>query len=340
MTAKHILVTAVGGDLGQAIVKALRLAPGMETHGCDADEQGIAGAFVTSAAVVPPASQARSYLTVLDRLCRELRIDAVIPASEAEIARLATAGEALPCGARIVAQPALWLRTFGDKLKCMRALEGKLPLAPYADAQDAASVEALVGRTGFPVMVKPRRSSGSRNMVVARDPQQLAACLSGDSIVQAYLEDPGGEFSVGVFSSGSFTDAIAFRRELRGVGCSWYAETSDDAEVTDYALGFAAVAQLRGSANVQVRKTSRGVFLLEVNPRFSSLVAARAYCGFRDVEWSLALAFGAEPAPPSRPYRRIRFRRFFGELIDAGNGYRSVPEWTPERMKSAGKGAE
>ena len=69
-----------------------------------------------------------------------------------------------------------------------------------------------------------------------------------------------------------------------------------------------------------MRRTDGGIQLLEINARFSSLSLARAYAGFRDVEWSVALALGETPDVPKHGYRLIRFQRFVHEMVDDGGG--------------------
>jgi carbamoyl-phosphate synthase large subunit len=331
-----VLITAVGGDLGQALVKALHVgAPSFEISGCDLDASGVGQAFVPSFYTVPAASDAAAYVDAIDDLCRRHEIDAIIPASEAEIAVLAQVGRRLESGAGVVCQPWPWLRVFGDKLTCMQALEKLLRLAAFADSSDKQSVTELVQRVGFPLMVKARHSSGSRGVVTVRTPDELATSIAETppSVVQEFIDDNEGEFSVGVFATDTFTEVLAFRRELRHGGCSWFAETSQDEAVIDYALEFAKVSALKGSANIQLRKSSSGVRLLEVNPRFSSLVAARALCGFRDAEWSTLAALGRPVPAPPQTYGTLRFRRFFHEVVDFGSGYYAVNNWTPNSLK-------
>ncbi len=335
----RVLVTALGGDLGQALVKALRIGEtDFEISGCDVDDSGVGQAFVSRFHAVPAASDA-AYVTAVDELCRRNESDVIVPASEAEISALAQVGPRLPGGTVVVCQPWQWLRVFGDKLGCMRALERHLPIAAFADSSDAQAVARVVQRVGFPLVVKARRSSGSRGVTIVRTADELAGRIADgpSSVVQEFIDDRAGEFSVGVFVCDDFTEVLAFRRELRGGGCSWFAETSQDKAVTEYTRAFAKASGLRGSANIQVRKSSGGVRLLEVNPRFSSLVAARAICGFRDAEWSIQLALAHSASRPPQDYKKIRFRRFFHELVDFGSGYRAVPEWAPSAGKSTRK---
>jgi carbamoyl-phosphate synthase large subunit len=336
----RVLVTALGGDLGQALVKALRVGEtDFEISGCDMDDSGVGEAFVSHFYAVPAASDAAVYVGAVDDLCRRHETDVIVPASEAEISVLAQVGQRLPGGTVVVCQPWQWLRVFCDKLVCMRALESHLHLAAFADGSDREAVAGLVRRVGFPLVVKARRSSGSRGVTMVRTADELAARIAEgpSSVVQEFIDDHEGEFSVGVFACDDFTEVLAFRRELGWGGASWFAETSGDKAVTDYAREFAKASGLRGSANIQLRKSSGGVRLLEVNPRFSSLVAARALCGFRDAEWSIQAALVRPVSLPSQNYRKMRFRRFLHELVDFGSGYHAVPKWAPNAGKSTGK---
>lgn len=333
----RLLVTAVGGDLGQALVKAARLAePRWACVGADLDPEAPGAAFTDGFAVLPPASAGADYLAALDRACRAHRIDALVPASEPELRALA-AHPVLPCGTKVVAQPADWAATFGDKLACMRALRGKVPLAPFADGADPDEVKALVGEAGFPLVVKPRRGSGSRALRIARDARELHAALEAvpDALVQQHLSGDGGEFSIGAWAGEAGSVLIAFRRELGPGGASWSAETVDDPDVLAYAAAIVRASGARGSVNIQVRRSAGQVRLLEVNARFSSLVAARALCGFRDLEWSVAEALGRPVALPRGPFRPLRFRRFLHEVVDLGQGWGAVPAWAPRPAGAA-----
>lgn len=332
----RILVTGVEGDFGQALVKALRLCQDpLEIYGCDVEGAGIGSAFVDRFYQVPYADAA-DYLNVLDGICQSHEIQAVVPGSEQEIAVLSGLGSPpkLPGGAVVVCQEAAWIETYGDKLRCMEALEGKVELACFADGSDSEAVARLIAQVGFPVVVKSRKSSGSRTLRIAHNQDELATYLSGVPLplAQQYIDDEGGEFSIGLFAGRQSESAIAFRRQLGGPGLSWFAEKSDDLQVLTYSQLIGKVIRLQGSANVQVRKSGLGVRLLEINPRFSSLAAARAICGFRDVEWSVNMALGREIAlPPASDYRWIRFRRFYHEVVDLGDGFQAVAEWCPRK---------
>lgn len=326
----EVLVTAVGGDVGQAVVKALRLSSTpMTIHGCDMDGSGVGAAFVDAFYTLPAASEP-TYVEDLTALCRVTGARVVIPTSEQEIRELCSLGK-LENGTCVVCQRAAVVFPFSDKLYTMSRLEGIVDLAPYADGEYSKCVADLVECTDFPLVVKARRSCGSKSLSIVTTKRELAEALrqTEKPLVQAYIPDTAGEYSVGVYWGRDFHDAIAFRRTLAGHGCSWEAVVDQDADVLSYARWIAAVVEPRGSINIQVRKNAQGVHLLEVNPRFSSLAAARAVAGFKDVEWSVVEALDLPISPPMT-YTPLRFRRYYGELIDCGDGYQAIPQWRLE----------
>lgn len=334
----RVLITGVGGDLGQALVKALKISKkSISCYGCDSNPNGTGSAFCKSFHIVPTASDP-NYRNDLSELCNRLAIDAVIPSTEQEIQILCRTGNPpkLPSGTPVVCLDADFIETYGDKLKCMQALQDEIDLAPFADGEDPAAVSGLVQKSGFPLVIKGRNSWGSNQRRIANNNTELRASLSTTPrpMVQAFIDETGGEYSAGVYSHQGFTSALVFRREIGPVGNSWFAETSDDKSVIEYVTKIARATALKGSANIQVRKTTRGVRLLEINTRFSSLVAARAACGFRDAEWSLEIALGLKLSVPQHDYKSIRFQRYFHELIDFGDGYRALQDWYPDSVQT------
>ncbi|MDC0336046.1 ATP-grasp domain-containing protein [Pseudodesulfovibrio sp.] len=338
MKSLKILVTACGGGLGQGIIRCLRLMPESPfVYGVDCDPDSAVGLFADEASLVPKAANPR-YADAILALCRSFEFDAVIPGSEQEIVALSkimrdSNGTFPP----LVCQDLSAFELMGDKFDCYRELENaNIPLSPFSDGADNAATKELLQTHGFPIVVKPRRSSGSRSIFVCHDTQTLeTACAEIDApVAQVYIDDTHGEFSIGVYCGETFTSAIAFERELMpGDGISGRADNHiQDKEVVDYSIRVAQALNVCGSVNVQVRKGACGVRLLEINPRFSSLVAARAASGFRDLEWALREKLGQEVPRPGA-FRVLRFQRFFHEAIDFGNGFKAMPEWAPNMLE-------
>jgi carbamoyl-phosphate synthase large subunit len=310
------------------------ISGGVFVLGTDIRNQVAGEAFVDMFAVIPPAVEEMAWLQCVERLCSEHDLVAIIPGCEPEMHLLARSfpqGYG-PHGTVSVAQSGSWFERYGDKLLCMNALAGCVQLAPYADGSDQAAVLELASVSGYPLVVKPRRASGSVSFSIVQNEVELLDAIGRcpAPLVQDYIDEDEGEFSVGLFSCATFSTVVAFRRQLGYGGASWYADNLDqDVEVLEYCRAVAEASGLQGSCNVQVRKSSRGVRLLEINPRFSSLVAARAACGFRDLEWSLKMALKTPFSTPPDSYRSLRFQRFVHEVIDFGCGYGELDAWRP-----------
>jgi carbamoyl-phosphate synthase large subunit len=324
-----ILITAVGGDLGQSMIKALRIGEERyQIFGSDIQSGGLGINFVDHFIVVPKASRLRIYLKAINQICLKHRIKCIIPASEIEIQTLGKAypSGCLPCGTKIVSQSYSWSSIYGDKFSCMKNLKDKIYLPDFCDGSNLSELRKLIRRIGYPVVVKPRISSGSRFIQIAHNQKELTWYLqeTEQPIVQEYLDEKIGEYSIGAFVFGKIRKFICFKRTLGSVGCSWYAEISQDKQILKFADELANIIQLEGSANFQVRKTSAGIGLLEINPRFSSLIAARAACKFFDLEWSIQQHLGNKIKAKKIIYPKIRFQRFFHEMIDTGKGFKCL----------------
>jgi carbamoyl-phosphate synthase large subunit len=329
----RVLVTAVGGDLGQAIVKCLRLsARPCVVLGSDM-QPGIGGLFTDQFHLLPPAFPSEPFWEALDRFCSLHRVDAVIPASEPELRSLTLlpTHPVLPSGARIVSQPPDILNRLGDKLACFESLKGKVPLAAFADASDRTQADQFVADHGFPVCIKERISSGQRGVVLAHDANTYRTALQRMSkpLLQGVIDGADREYSVGVFTHDGEVRLISYRRRLEGQSCSWYAELDQPQAVLDYCRAVALAVGTQGSINVQLRVSRDGPLLLEINPRFSSLAAARAACAFNDVEWSLLGALGLPMPSCNAPPPSFRYQRFLSEAVDCGNGWQAWPAWAP-----------
>lgn len=335
--AVRTLVTATCGDVGQVVMKSLLMAePRFIVHAADMND-GAAAMFVPEGRFhhVPSARSVDAYAAALDALCLEHGIQAVVPASEAEIRALSqlSTHPFLPGGARIVGQPPEITATHGDKLLSFQNLSDKAMLADFCDGSDRAAAAAFIAQHGFPLIMKERQSQGMRGVSLIRDAAEFELLHPRFSkpLLQTLLEGDDQEYTVGVFTLGDEIRLLSFRRRLDNMGCSWYARVDQRAEVLDYAREIALAAGTQGSINVQLRVTPQGPRLLEINPRFSSLAGARAACGFNDVAWSVlqALDLPVPPCPPAPAH--FEYQRYVADSARwSPDGPLEVPDaWLP-----------
>jgi carbamoyl-phosphate synthase large subunit len=206
----------------------------------------------------------------------------------------------------------------------MKTLSGKVVLSPFCDG-----TSDIINKVEYPFIVKERFGQGSKKVYLVTNETELLTALEHCSfpLVQEYIDDTYGEYSVGIFCQKEQTNIVAFKRKLsEGMGTeqgtsTWYAEIDNDAEVIQYAREIADYIKGEGSYNVQVRKSSKGVRLLEINPRFSGLIGFRHFCGFTDLLWSLQSRLDPHWKLPAYhpPSSSAQFWRFVSETMTFGD---------------------
>lgn len=297
MIYENILITGCGGDIGLTlgdIAKTENAAAGV--FGCDMTT-GHPGASVFDACDIVPRADDAGYLDALERIADRRRIDAIVPMSEAEIARLAQDGSLEKFRGRdVIAANPKAVETGLDKFNTYRML---------IDAGLTAPWTILVGEgdpKAFPCIVKPRRGQGGKglrrveNAAVAAD---IAPSHTGFIWQELILPDDA-EYTCGLYrDNNGETRTLIFRRQLQG-DITKMAEVVENEAVDTLLHGIADAIGLRGAVNVQLRIDDQGPKVFEINPRFSSTVGFRHRLGFRDFIWSLAER-RQQPLEPYRP---------------------------------------
>lgn len=287
-----VLVTGVGAPPGVSIFKALRqsaLRPRIVAT--DAEPLSV-GLFRADASYVLPhvARDEAGYLEALVRLCRRERVDLVCFGSEIELRRAAPHRRRLEAetGSRLVVNDPATIELFLDKWSTACALREKdLPAPDTVLASDPAQVKEFLGRHPFPLILKPRHGSGSKNVFVVRHAGEVDVLSRyvPEPVLQEQLLPDDEEYTVGIYRSprAGYVGQIAFRRSLAS-GLTYKAEVVFDPEIERVCRRVVESFDAWGPVNVQLRKTPAGVRIFEVNPRFSSSSVMRAYFGFNEAE--------------------------------------------------------
>ena len=309
----NILVTGCGGDIGQSIGKILNESDFVsDIYGCDISSKN-AGKFVFKNYFIGLPFKDENYLANLERIVEEKNIDFIIPISEPELRYFSKINVLDHIGKAKMITASLKALSIGfDKLATANFLEEKkLPFPNTFLVSEKRDYQ-------FPVILKSRTGSGSAAVYKVEDIDELEflRVRNPDFIVQEYLEDELGEFTCGVFKSRSgIIRTLIFKRELTG-GYSGYGEVIKDQSIHDLLVKLAQEIDLLGSINVQLRLTSIGPVVFEINPRFSSTVLFRHMFGFKDLEWSIKDLLGIELGAYIAPEPGSKFYKGFNEYIE------------------------
>ena len=274
------LVTAIGGDVGQAIAIVLkRHHPDCEIVGSDVRNIALKMDLVDKYLVSPPAEDF-NFLRWIKQTISDHGITVVIPASDAEVVALLETDD---IGASVVGPSKSAVDISKDKLLTANFFsENEIDGPQTQDILSAAP-------TSYPVIVKPRSGRGSRDIYICNDIEELESLRQNfpQSIVQEMLTPADSEMTCAVYRSEiSGTRVLVMNRRLSGGTTSWIRVVKDD-RISRYCEKIAECLNLRGSINVQLIDTAEGPKAFEINGRFSSTVAMRDQLGFCDLHWSI-----------------------------------------------------
>lgn len=305
------LITGIGGDIAQNVALILRqVRPGARLVGTDLHSRHGGALLVDTTAIVPHASSP-DYTPALGRIIDAQEVDAVFPMTEPELRSFVDCDDWEGDTTWISAgRPAI---TVGlDKLETIRMLERLgLPVPWTIDAKCGMPKQ-------YPCIFKPRRGSGSRAVFTVRDDAE-AKFLSHRyprSVFQQLLEPPEQEVTCGVYRSlAGEVLVLQLRRRLIG-GFTGWAEVVSLPEVEHMCVLIANELEVSGCLNVQLRITSDGPRVFEINPRISSTALIRHLMGFEDVRWALDEVEGVEPSFRLPEVGRTAVKTFGAALIE------------------------
>jgi carbamoyl-phosphate synthase large subunit len=291
----NVLVTAVGGIVGQGILKCLKLAnkkndqTSYKIFAVDASPQA-AGLYRSDGGFVIPSVSAPDYLSSVIKICREQQVEAIFVGADEELIPLALAKKRVEneSGTVVISNPIEVISLATDKWKTYEFLKGNK--IPCAESSLPENQESFLKEFRLPIVVKPREGHGSESVYVARDADEIQYAFSAikrrgwHPMLQEYLDAEESEFTSGVTidrGGKEVMSSISMRRTLKG-GQTYkafiddYQDARRSAEVTATKLGG------RGPVNVQARAAGNLIKAFEINPRFSASCPLRAVAGVNE----------------------------------------------------------
>ena len=317
-----IAVTGAGGGVGQSICKALSISS-LETEIYPVDVQPLsAGLFRGKEGLVLPKGEEKGSMEIWRKEFAGRGIEIVLPGSDFDVVSLAEVRDewAASGGPRILCSDIDLVRDCRDKARTYELLTRNGIDAPRC-IWDKSEEETLewVEKQGYPVIIKPRDGSASRNVVMVKDREEFSFHFRRvpKPIVQEYLNIGGKaeEFTCAVFvdSTGEVTGTFMARRTLSG-GTTFRAEVGYWPELQPFLLETGRKLRPQGALNVQLRMTERGPVPFELNIRCSGTTAIRAYYGYNEPEmWIRNFVLGEKVSQPER--RKGFALRYWNEVF-------------------------
>jgi len=245
----NVGVTGVGGAAGICCIKSLKGIKNIRIIGIDADPLSAGFKFVHSSFVIPYAND-QKFIPELIKICKKEGITVLIPTVDEELLPISKASQLfLEVGTKVAVSDPQTIEITNDKwLLYQKLLSAGIPV-PHSWLPE--SLEGM----NFPVIVKPRRGRGSRDIYICQDNDDLLYALKKckNPIIQEFL--PGNEYTIDVLAdlNGHLIVAVPRRRiEVKG-GVSWKGKTEHNLELEELSKKIVEILKLRGPACIQAR---------------------------------------------------------------------------------------
>ncbi len=315
MTSHRVLITGIGGNVGQGVLKSLRSGQ-KPFHIVGIDMEMLSAGFsLVDSHYQTPRTGHPDFPGALKSIAQKEELEAIYVCSPSELEFFATEKQELEheLGVSVFVNPLEVIRVGSDKLHTANFLrDAGLPFPETVLSADAEGVEVLIERYGFPLIAKPRAGFSSRNVFVVNSRAEIAAVatLAPDLIVQRYLPDPQSEFTAATLSGSDrkVRALIILRRDLLQ-GTTYRTELIVDKNLSDQVVRIVETLGAIGPCNLQFRLLGETAYVFEINPRFSGTSGIRHLYGFNDCEMIFdLLRLGLEIRQPElRPAVVLRY---------------------------------
>lgn len=279
MEKAKIIVTGIGGNVGQGILRNIRSSfPDLYLIGVDISEFTSGNYLCDSTFKVPYAIDEQYIPSIQEIIKKEGGVSLIIPSTDIEVYYLALNQQMID--ARIAASDASISKLYLDKYETyLYHQKFNIPFAKSWLPLDYDFSEN-------DIIAKPREGRGSRGILInPTNPQDLGE----DYLVQPLIRGKEITSAVYVTKSNEIHGVFTMERELLNGTTSKAKVTFEyDNKVKSIVEKMVALGGLRGSFNVQSIVNNDGEIIpFEVNCRISGTNSIRHNLGFQDVKYTI-----------------------------------------------------
>ena len=275
---KKLLVTGVGGGVGQSLIKALQFSE-YEVIAVDSSTQAV-GLYVNNKSYLGFQANDPQFIPRLLEICKIENVGIIFPGHDVELIPLAEAKSKFKnYGITIsISEPNI-IEICDDKLKTYKFLTENGFNSPKT-----VLFENFKWQEGSYVL-KPRIGGArSRNTYVVHNFLEFEIYSKlidpNNCVVQEFIA--GTEYTCGAIKLlDDCENVIVMRRELRS-GDTYKAYVEKNLQIKDYIKKVIDTLSPFGACNVQLKFRNGEIYIFEINARSSGTTAARALAGFNE----------------------------------------------------------
>ncbi len=265
----NILITSASRKvwLVRAFQEALRMRSGTgRVLTADMDPWS-AALYISDGHVLLPKISDESYVGTIMEICEREDVKLVVPTRDEELRVFSGQREYFSKrGVSVMVSDQAAIATCRDKYQ----FHGFLKAASFPALGSWLPGQEPLTSLPYPLCVKTRFGSGSKHVFKAEDPleAEFYAARVPDPMAQEFLQ--GKEYTVDVFVTrgGKVISAVVRERVEIVAGESYKSITVKDDRIQAQAVALVERLGLAGHVTAQCIKSERGIFFIEINPRF------------------------------------------------------------------------
>ena len=313
----NVLIVPAGSGMAIVAIKALKQDKKITLVSLDSDFLA-PGLYLSHKRYLIPRFEDPNFLTELITIARRENIHFIYPCLDPLLEILCENREKIEdkTGAEIVMSPAESIKLCRDKWNLYTFLNGKVNM-PLTLLFEHAN---LPKDMNFPVIVKPRFGSGSRDIYIANNEEELIfyAKKVPSPIIQEYIQ--GKEYTVDVLvdRKGKCRIAVPRRRIDVRSGISVKGKIEFREDLINLANRLTKLIKFFGPINFQaiINHSSDEYFLTEINPRISGGMSLTIRAGYNLPLFAIYLAMRHTiNIPPVNVKKTLYMTRYYEEII-------------------------
>ena len=291
MAAKNVLVTGIGGNVGQGIIRNIRSLPyDIRIVGTNIADFS-SGNYLCDEFYKLPYAYDNGFIDGMMEVVESEKIDLIIPSTDYEIYYLAKSKEKFACP--IAASDEATTLIYLDKYETWKHHK------KHAIAFAESLLPSQYKNNFKECILKPKKGRGSRGLHI--NPENLSSFSDEEYMVQELHHGEEITTAFYVTRDKELHGLITMSRSLENGTTSLCKVVSTyDSQVEEIILKMILHSGLSGSANLQSIVTAEGrIIPFEVNCRISGTNSIRSNFGFKDVMYTLQeFLLGEAPEKP------------------------------------------
>jgi len=296
----NVLVTPAGSGMAIVAIKALLRDRKVRVIAADMNRLA-AGLFLAHKGYIVPPIYDDLFFDEIKQIIRREKVHVILPCLDTFLLPFSKKGKEFnEIGSELILSPTKTIRICRDKWLLYENLHKSISMPrsviPRTDQSLSSNVDVIRKNTGFPAVIKPRAGSGSKNIFIANDANELKLFLRKvpNPIIQEHVI--GEEYTVDMLVNKKHEPlAIVPRRRLEvKAGISVKGAIEMNKKIIDVGRKVCNTLEFFGPVNMQVivDEKDSDLKVTEVNPRIAGGMSLTIAAGINMPLISVYLALG------------------------------------------------